>query len=105
MAFIKVASKNEIQSGRGKVVDLNGKEIAVLNDNGKFFAIENTCAHMGGPLGEGNCSKETVTCPWHGWTYNLKTGKNTFNEEIKLNVYEVKIDKNDILIKIESKEE
>ena len=103
MAFIKIASKSEIGNGRGKVVDIKGKEIAVLNDNGKFFAIENTCAHMQGPLGEGACENGKVTCPWHSWTYDLKTGKNTFNQNIKLNVYETKVQGNDILVNTEPK--
>ncbi len=103
MAFVKVASKNEIRSGTGKVVDINGISIAILNDNGKFFAISNTCAHMQGPLGEGTCSEGKVTCPWHGWTYDLKTGKNTFNEDIKLETYEVKIKGEDVLVNPEPK--
>ncbi len=103
MAFVKVASKNEIESGRGKTVDVNGKEVAVLNDNGKFFAIENTCAHMQGPLGEGSCENGKVTCPWHSWTYDLKTGKNTYNQDIKLSVYETKVQGDDVLINTEPK--
>ena len=99
MGFVKVCSKSEIKSGSGKVVEVNGNEVAVLNDNGKFFAIENNCAHMQGPLGEGSCENEKVTCPWHGWSYDLKTGKNTFNENVKLKIYEVKIQGNDVLIK------
>jgi len=99
MEFVKVASKKEIRNGYGKVIDINGKSIAVMNDNGKFFAVENTCKHMGGPLGEGSCENGKVTCPWHAWTYDLKTGKNTFNENVKLETYEVKIQGNDVLIK------
>ena len=100
---MKVASKNEILNGRGKVIDLNGKKIAVLNDHEKFFAVDNACAHMQGPLGEGSCQDGKVTCPWHGWTYDLKTGKNTFSQHIKLNVYEVKINGEDILVSTEAK--
>ena len=103
MAFVKVASKDEIESGRGKIVDVNGDSIAILNDKGKFFAISNTCAHMQGPLGEGSCDNGKVTCPWHGWTYDLKTGKNTFNNNIKLKVYEIKIKGKDILINPEAR--
>ena len=99
MGFVKVCSKSEIKSGSGKVVEVNGNEVAVLNDNGKFFAIENNCAHMQCHLGEGSCENEKVTCPWHGWSYDLKTGKNTFNENVKLKIYEVKIQGNDVLIK------
>src|SRR3989344_7594575 len=96
--FIKVCLKDEIGNGNGKVVDINGLSIAILNDNEKFFAISNTCAHMQGPIGEGSCQEGKVTCPWHGWTYDLKTGKNTFNEDIKLETYEVKIKGEDVLV-------
>ena len=101
--FVRVCLKNEIESGSGKVVDLKGKKIAVLNDNGKFFAVDNACAHMQGPLGEGSCKEEKVTCPWHRWTYDLKTGKNTFSQDIKLNVYEVKIKGEEVLVSTEAK--
>ena len=104
MAFLKVASKNEIRPGTGKVIDINGISIAIMNDNGKFFAISNTCAHMQGPLGEGTCESGKVTCQWHGWSYDLKTGKNTFNEEIKLETYEVKIQGENILVNNKVKE-
>ena len=100
MDFIKVCSKNDIENGKGKVVEVNGEKIAVMNDNGKFFAIDNECKHMQGPLGEGNCENGVVTCPWHAWKYDLKTGKNTFNENVKLDVYEVKINGEDILVKV-----
>lgn len=103
MSFVKVASKSEVESGSGKVVNVNGKEIAVLNDNGKFFAVDNTCKHMGGPLGEGSCKESKVTCPWHGWAYDLKTGKNTYDPNIKLDVYEVKVQGNDILVSTDIK--
>ena len=55
---------------------------------------------MQGPLGEGECSDGKVTCPWHGWEYDLKTGKNTFDEDVKLKTYEVKVQGNDILVKV-----
>lgn len=96
--FVKVCLKSEIKDGSGKVVDVNGKQIAVLNHNGEFFAIDNTCAHMQGPLGEGSCSDGKVTCPWHGWEYDLETGKNTFDENIKLNTYEVRVKEEDVLV-------
>ena len=96
--FTKVCSKNEIEEGKGKVVEIDGKEIAVLNYKGKFFAISNACAHMQGPIGEGECNDGKVTCPWHGWEYELESGKNTFDENIKLDTYEVKIEGGDVLV-------
>ena len=96
--FIKVCSKNDVQPGRGKTVTIKGKEIAILNDKGKFYAIDNTCAHVGGSLGDGDCNNKVVTCPLHSWEYNLETGENTFDPSVKLNTYEVKLQGNDILI-------
>ena len=101
--FIKVCSKDEIKDGRGKVIEIDGRQIAVLNNKGKFFAIGNTCAHMQGPLGEGECNDGKVICPWHGWEYDLKTGKNTFDENIKLDTYEVKVEGKNILVNPEPK--
>jgi len=50
------------------------KDIAVFNVDGKFYALSNVCAHKGGPLNEGMFEKYLVTCPWHGWKYDVRTG-------------------------------
>ena len=100
MDFVKVCSVRDIDKGKGKVVEVNGKQIAVMNDNGNFFAVENECKHHGGPLGEGTCESGIVTCPWHQWTYDLITGKNKMDESIKLETYELKVEGKDIFIKI-----
>jgi len=48
--FVKVAKTNEIEPGQARVVDVNGKRIALFNVDGQFFALDNTCTHRGGPL-------------------------------------------------------
>ena len=64
---VKVAQTSDLLPGIGKVVQADGRNIAVLfNVEGTFFAIDNTCTHRGGPLGEGKLSSDTVECPWHG---------------------------------------
>ena len=70
---------SEILEGRSKsfsIYDDKGlrEDIAVFNINGKYHAISDTCVHKGGPLSQGNL-EEVVTCPWHGWKYNVRTGK------------------------------
>ncbi|MDZ7344512.1 MAG: non-heme iron oxygenase ferredoxin subunit [candidate division KSB1 bacterium] len=72
--FIKVATIDEIAPGTGKQVEANGKQIALFNLDGNFYAIDNTCTHRGGPLAEGFVEGEDVTCPWHGAQFNIKTG-------------------------------
>ena len=94
----KIATKSEMPPGTGKVVEVNGKTIAVFNCEGTFYAIDNTCKHRGGPLGEGNLSGTTVTCPWHGWEYDVSTGKCQLDSSIQVQTFDVKIEGDDILV-------
>ena len=61
---------NEIEPGQARLVDVKGKEIALFNVDGEFFALDNTCTHRGGPLAEGEVAGHKVTCPWHGATFD-----------------------------------
>src|SRR6266700_495243 len=72
--FVKAAKSDEIAPGQGKMVELNGKKIAIFNVEGAFYAIDDTCTHRGGPLSQGVVSGTTVTCPWHRAQFDLKTG-------------------------------
>src|SRR5262249_61882334 len=72
--LVKVAETKEVAPGTGKVVDAEGRRIALFNVAGTFHAIDNTCTHRGGPLGEGGLAGEGVTCPWHGARFSVKTG-------------------------------
>lgn len=72
--------KSEIPQGRSKVFSIRDEkgikqDVAVFNIGNNFYAISNTCAHEGGPLGQGVLEKTIVTCPWHGWQYDVRYGK------------------------------
>ena len=69
--FVKVASTNEIASGQARLVNIKGKEIALFNIEGTFFAFENAYTHEEGPLAEGEIEGHEVTCPWHGARFKL----------------------------------
>src|SRR5213592_3257274 len=72
--WIEVAKTSEILPGKRKTLKVFGSSITVFNVEGRFYAIDNTCPHQGGPLGEGALEGEVVTCPWHAWKYNVRTG-------------------------------
>lgn len=72
--FIKVAGTDEMPTGSIKQVEANGISIALFNLDGNYYAIGNECTHKGGPLAEGFVEGESVTCPWHGGQFNVKTG-------------------------------
>lgn len=82
-----VARVDEVAPGTGKVVELEDRVLAVFNVGGDFYVIDNTCLHRGGPLGEGFLDGKMVTCPWHGWEYDVSTGENSLNPSLKVNTY------------------
>ena len=73
--FLKIATVDEILPGRAKMVDVGGKEVAVFNVAGSFYAIDNNCTHVGGPLCEGEIDGCEVTCPWHGAVFDVTSGQ------------------------------
>lgn len=99
MTFVKVANVNDIKRGQGKTIAMNGVEIALFNVDGNFYAIDNTCPHRGGPLGEGMLDDGIVTCPWHGWKFNVCTGKNV-SMPVDVKRFEVKVEGEDVLVDV-----
>jgi nitrite reductase (NADH) small subunit len=100
MALTKVATTSEIPPGTGKVVEVGGKTVAVFNCDGTFYAIDNTCKHRGGPLGEGAVSGTTVTCPWHGWEYDVASGACQTDPSTKVQAFSVKVEGDDVLVAV-----
>jgi nitrite reductase (NADH) small subunit len=72
--LIRAASVGDIPLGSAKRVEVEGKRIAIFNVDGRFYAIDDTCSHRGGPLSEGELEGEVVTCPWHRSAFNVTTG-------------------------------
>ena len=98
---VKVASASEIQPGGRLVVEAGGKQIAIFNVNGKLVACDNVCLHRGGPLGEGDIEELIVTCPWHGWQFDVTTGVNPQMPAAKLETYPVQLADGQVQIGIE----
>lgn len=84
-----VAKVGDVKPGEAKVVVVLGRLVALYNVNGAFYATENTCLHRGGPLGEGFLDGAIVTCPQHGWQYDVRTGSNFMNPAATLRTYRV----------------
>ena len=96
--FVTVAKVADLASGHGTSVVANGKNIAVFNVDGSFYAIDGTCVHRGGPLGEGELNGSIVTCPWHRWTYDVTTGAGVLNPAAKVGCYETKVESGEIRV-------
>jgi nitrite reductase (NADH) small subunit len=96
MSFVRAARKDEIPAGGVREFQVEGKTLAIANVDGKFLAIDNTCLHRGGPLAQGTLSGKTITCPWHGWQYDMATGKLLQNPAASVACYVLEVRGEDI---------
>lgn len=95
--------RSEIREGKSKSFSISykkglSKAIAVFNTNRKYYAISDTCIHKGGPLSQGILKEDVVTCPWHGWKYNIRTGKSPHKGGDSVNCYATKVIGNKLYI-------
>jgi nitrite reductase (NADH) small subunit len=101
--FMKIANASDLPAGQAMVVEVAGRSIAVFNVSGQLYALDNICAHRGGPLGEGFIDQNnlTVQCPWHGWVYSLTTGVSPLNSMSKVESFEVRLEGEEIKLALE----
>ena len=78
-----VARVSEIPPGTGKEVVVGDRLLAVYQVDGEFYAIDGICPHAGGPLGKGELQGCIVTCPWHGWQFDVTTGRHQLTPRIQ----------------------
>ena len=106
-----VARVDEVPEGERLIVEVGGRSIGVFNIDGEFFALRNRCPHLGGPLCEGeilglvhssepgdvrfDASRKLLTCPWHGWEFDIKTGQSYFNPRLRARRYDVEVQQED----------
>lgn len=97
--IVRVAASGDLPPGRMIYVDIDGLPIALANVDGTIYAFGDSCRHEGGSLSSGVLIDETVTCPWHGWTYNVRTGKAIVPPVgIRIPTYETRIDGDSIFV-------
>ena len=79
--WTSVADGDAIANGSAIEVVVGGTILAIFRHDGQLYALDGMCAHQGGPLAEGTVAAGCVTCPWHGWQYELATGIQTINRQ------------------------
>ena len=98
--LVTVGRVEQVPEGRGATVELlNGRELALYNVGGEFYAIENFCPHKGAPLADGRLCGHAVECDWHGWRFDLRTG-DCLTHRAAVETYEVVIEDGWIKIKV-----
>ena len=87
----KVADTAEISQGEAKEVLIDGRVIAaIFRTEQGLFALDGMCSHQGGPIAKGSVVDGCVTCPWHGWQYELATGIQCINRQPLQEAFEIR---------------
>ena len=73
--FVTVARVGDLGPGEVKLVEIGELRIALTNVDGSFFAVDDACPHVQGPLSEGGLEGEVITCPWHGSRFDVRSGE------------------------------
>lgn len=90
MVWHRVAESGQIEEGGSLEVVIHGEVIAVFRYESGLHAIEGICAHQGGPLAAGRVADGCVTCPWHGWQYELRNGYHAASCRPMLRTYAIR---------------
>lgn len=98
---VKAAEKNELVDGKGKVVTVAGRTLALFRVGDEYYALDNGCIHRGGPLGEGELVDHQVTCPWHGWKYDVRDGSFAVIPTLKVKTYKVTEENEGIFVEMD----
>lgn len=100
-SYVKVATVDQFPKDMGMRVEAGGQQIALFKVGESFFAVGETCTHVGGPISEGMIHEKQILCPWHGASFDLKTGAHlTGPGHGPLPSYPVRVNGNDIEVEI-----
>ena len=94
----RVGTVGEFAAGEGLVVEVGGRSVALFNVDGTYYAIDNSCPHRGGPLGEGDLEGRVVSCPWHAWRWDVSTGANVNNPAVRVTCFPVRVEGDGIFV-------
>lgn len=100
--FVRTIRVGELDEGTGRTVEAAGKWIAVFRVDGAFYAIDNACPHMAGPLGAGSLNGFAVTCPLHHWQIDIRTGRSTTNEFVRVTRFDTRVEDGWVLVDVGS---
>jgi len=98
--FYPVCRVSDLAEGDSRMIQAADKLIAVFRHEGQYFAIDDTCPHMGDSLSRGYVEKGIVTCPWHAWRFRLSDGAWADNPRIKIGSYPVRVVDGEIQVEV-----
>jgi nitrite reductase (NADH) small subunit len=98
--FVTVAQAEDVPEGSVRQVTVGEEDIALAHCAGGFYAVQGHCLHLKGPLGHGHLEDCVLTCPWHGWQYDVRTGQNEFDLAIQLQTFDVQVEDGEVRVRL-----
>ena len=98
--WIEIAREPECPPGTALERVAGDRIVALYNVDGAYYAIDGVCPHQGGPLGQGELTGAVVTCPWHGWQFDVTSGCHQLNPRIMQPRFEVRVEAGAILVNL-----
>ena len=99
--WIPLAKVSDCPPGQSLELVAEDRIVALYNLDGTFYALDGVCPHQGGPLGKGELTGCIVTCPWHGWQFDVRDGQSQLNPRIHQPQFSVRVEADNVLIDLE----
>jgi nitrite reductase/ring-hydroxylating ferredoxin subunit len=99
--WVRIATVDDCPPGNALECVAGGRIVALFNVDGAYYALDGICPHQGGPLGKGTLADCVVTCPWHGFQFDVRTGRNVSNPAIVHGAFDVKVEGGNVLVDVE----
>ena len=98
--WIRIAAVEDCPPGEAREYVVQDRIIALFQVDGRFYALDGICPHQGGPLGRGTVCGGIVTCPWHGWQFDVVTGQHQANRSLQQPGFPVNVEGQDIFVAV-----
>ncbi|MBX3423693.1 MAG: Rieske (2Fe-2S) protein [Pirellulaceae bacterium] len=99
--FAKLCMLSELNEGQGREFLVEGRVVAIFRVGDSALAVDGICAHQGGPIAKGTVDGHCVTCPWHGWQYDIRSGVNLLTQKPMLECFAVELRGDEVWIRID----
>ena len=98
--MIAVGSTDEVPEGTAREFEVSGRRITIWAIAGAYYALDSRCPHKGGPLAEGLVEGHTIICPWHGWSFDLRSGERLNGLAAQIGCYRVRASAGQLLVEL-----
>ena len=100
--WITVCKIADVPPGTGREAVVGDQIVALFNVDGAFYALDGVCPHQGGPLGKGALQGCILTCPWHGWQFDVRNGEFQLHKSIVQPQFDVRVENDDVQVRVVS---